>query len=405
VPVEYRAPRPDEMRAFQRATLVGFGGPTSAQSIDRVLERSLLKPEWLLAAFDGPEVVSTFGTIPLTMRWHGRDVGCGAVTTVTTRPTHRRQGHLRTLMTRAFGEMRAAGQPVAMLWASMAAIYQRFGYGVAYTRLRGGFDPRTVRFVDAVETPGRLRMIPVEEAAPVLARAYDRALPTRTLSFYRDAEVWDRTILSSWDPSTPPYLVAVYEEDGDPLGYLVYSVETTPYRVGPDQRLVVREFVWSSVAAHRALIQYLIGHDLAYEVLFWNLPTDDPLPLHVQEPRLLGLQAMDGTLVRLVDVAAALEARGYQCDGRLTFSIDDDLCPWNAGTWSLTVEGGRARVQRGDAAPGLCVTPRSLAILAAGGQTAWTLARAGLLAGDEATLAAATALFRGPYTPYCYEDF
>ena len=50
---------------------------------------------------------------------------------VGTLPEFRRRGLLRQVMTRAIGEQRDRGQALAMLWASMGAIYQRYGYGLA----------------------------------------------------------------------------------------------------------------------------------------------------------------------------------------------------------------------------------------------------------------------------------
>src|SRR3712207_9436470 len=47
-----------------------------------------------------------------------------------------RSGLLRQIMTRSFAEQRERGQAIAILWASMAAIYQRFGYGLAADGLR-----------------------------------------------------------------------------------------------------------------------------------------------------------------------------------------------------------------------------------------------------------------------------
>jgi predicted acetyltransferase len=126
----------------------------------------------------------------------------------------------------------------------------------------------------------------------------------------------------------------------------------------------------------------------------------------VQEPRLLDAQAQDGTLLRIVDVAAALEARGYDADGRLRFGLVDDICPWNTATWALTVDGGCGRMQRTDAEPEVTLTPRTLAILASGQRPAAELARAGLIPPAEPrVLAAAGDLFATAYAPYTIEGF
>jgi predicted acetyltransferase len=114
----------------------------------------------------------------------------------------------------------------------------------------------------------------------------------------------------------------------------------------------------------------------------------------------------DGTLVRIVDVQQALEGRGYNGDGRLTFALSDDLCPWNTGTWELSAEGGAGRVKRSGADPALCLTPRALAILASGHLLATTLVHAGIIpSADAQALRTADAIFRTAYAPFCPDGF
>src|SRR5262245_20373582 len=139
--VEYRPAEAGEMRQFALAGMLGFGGSTA----DAAVEQSMswpMRPQWTLCAFDDGEVAAKMGTFPFVMRWNGRDIACGGVSSVSTLPHHRRRGHLRELLTRAFAAMREQGQPVWMLWASMAAIYQRFGYGMGFTAYTFEFDPR-----------------------------------------------------------------------------------------------------------------------------------------------------------------------------------------------------------------------------------------------------------------------
>ncbi len=313
---------------------------------------------------------------------------------------------MRELMRRSFARMREQGQPVAMLWASMAAIYQRFGYGIAFTSHIARFDPRTLRFVDDIATPGRTRMVRSSEAAPLLAPVYERFAAPRTLMLKRTPHTWEIGILALHRQGAP-LLAVTYEEGGETLGYCIYEVEDQRRdEPGPDQRITVREFVWLTPAAHRALLRHLIGYDLAYEVRIWRVPADDPLFHHAQEPRLLRLHAEDGTLVRIVDLAAALAGRGYDADSRLRFAFVDDLCPWNTGVWELAVEHGCARVTPSQAEPELMLSPRALAIIAGGHQPASWLARGGIIpTAPSAVLDTADALFRTAYAPYCADHF
>ncbi len=405
--VIYRGHRPEEEHQRWWAHRAGFGDSTAdAEIARRMALPTSYQPAYTLVAEVDAAIAAQVTTLPFTMRWSGHDIACGGVTAVSTLPTHRRQGHVRELMCRSFARMRDQGQPVAMLWASMAAIYQRFGYGIAFTNRISRFDPRTLRFAASIATPGRTRMVRSSEAAPVLSPVYMRFAAPRTLMLHRTPHVWEMSILALHREGAP-LLVATYEEAGEVLGYCIYEVEDQRRdEPGPDQRITVREFVWLTPAAHRALIHHLIGYDLAFEVRIWRVPFDDPLFHHTQEPRLLRLHAEDGTLLRIVDVAAALAGRGYDADGRLRFALADELCPWNSGVWELAVEGGSARVTTCAAETKLTLTPRALAIIASGHQPASWLARGGMISGAGGqALATADALFRTSFAPFCADPF
>ena len=182
---EYRTARPEDMRAIMRAQSLGFGISTADAEIERGVATTLIRPEWRLCAFDDGEPVAQVVVVPTVMHWNGREIAASGVTDVFTLPTHRRRGHLRELMTRAYASMHDAGQSVTILEASMAAIYQRFGWAVVYTGLIHDFDPRHLRFVDEIPTTGRVRLVRREQARSVVEPAYRRIAAPRTLAFRR----------------------------------------------------------------------------------------------------------------------------------------------------------------------------------------------------------------------------
>ncbi|HTE84510.1 MAG TPA: GNAT family N-acetyltransferase, partial [Dehalococcoidia bacterium] len=165
---------------------LGFGQSTARTEVERDVADAFIRPEWTLCAFDDGVLASKMATLPLRVYWNTRVIPCGGVTAVTTLPSHRRRGHLRELMARSFCIMHDAGQPIAMLWASMAAIYQRFGYGMAFATHTCTFDARQLSFVEEVVHPGNLSIISNAEAAAVTSDAYERFAVRRTTALKRD---------------------------------------------------------------------------------------------------------------------------------------------------------------------------------------------------------------------------
>ena len=82
--------------------------------------------------------------------------------------------------------------------------------------------------------------------------------------------------------------------------------------------------------------------------------------------------------MRLLDVPAALAARGYAVDGRVVLDVvDDDLGGYGAGRFALEVDGGAAVCARTTADPDLRIGQRTLASMYLGGHRLRALEPAG----------------------------
>jgi predicted acetyltransferase len=122
------------------------------------------------------------------------------------------------------------------------------------------------------------------------------------------------------------------------------------------------------------------------------------------------MKLFDGLWLRILDVAAALEARTWGIGGNATGSVVLDLadayCPWNAGRWKLDVTGGRAEVTRTDAAADLALSANELGAMYLGGISASALAAAGRVTElNPSGLAAVDVLFATAVRPWCPQDF
>src|SRR5262249_18031978 len=143
------------------------------------------EPDWTLCAFDGAAPVAQMVTYPLVAGWNGRGLPCGAVAGPSTVPTSRPAGLLPEFPAPARAPLRGEGRPLAMLGASMAAIYHRFGFGIAFMRGTCEIDPRNLRFVEDVDTPGAVRLVRNTEALESVRAPYARFAGPRTMMVRR----------------------------------------------------------------------------------------------------------------------------------------------------------------------------------------------------------------------------
>ena len=122
---------PDEFDRFQLVDQHGFNeGPMSEGNRRLVLSR--FEFDRSLAAFDGGTPIGIAGAFSFRLSVPGSDLlPVAGVTWVSVLPTYRRRGVLSSIMRHQLADIRGRGEPLAVLWASEAAIYSRFGYGRA----------------------------------------------------------------------------------------------------------------------------------------------------------------------------------------------------------------------------------------------------------------------------------
>jgi predicted acetyltransferase len=322
------------------------------------------------------------------------------LTLVTVRPTHRRRGILRELMRAHLEDARHRGFPISGLWASDAPIYGRFGYGLAsYCDVLEIANANTLKL-----TPGELdRLEPIEEhtARALLPAIYARATSDRPGALRRNDVWWrERRFLETpWARAGASKRRHVVARRGDELvGYLVYRQRGKFTDGLPDGRLEINELLAVDARAEASLWQFALSVDLFPTVTWWNTPADSALPWLVHDMRRLKTRRADGLWLRIEDVPAALEARGYTSDGTLRLAVD-------GSTYELAVTDGCGQCTRTNAAAALELDTQALAPLYLGCTTATQLARADRVRGEPSALLLADRLFSSPVAPWCPEIF
>ncbi len=372
-------------------------------------EMSGTQPDWTTCAWVDGKMATTMGTFPFTVRLNGAPVHMGGVTAVGTLPQFRRKGLLRQVMGLGFNQMRERGQSIAILWASMSAIYQRFGYGSASSDVKYSFDPRFAGFALPQEPTGRVELMEKEDAYPVIKQIYIQYATPRNLHIHRSSILWDVGTLRPAKKDQPVYIGVYRNGDGEARGHIVYNTKSADSPdPGPDQVLNVKDFVYLDMDAFRGLWEYIRGHDLVGRVnIRGAFGEDDPARDLLMEPRMLNRKVNDGIWMRIVDVEKAIPQRPYGGRGALVFEIQGDtMCPWNEGAWEMETSGTVTEVHKSSRQPQLSMPINSLASLMSGHRSATALARIGLItAHDDRALPVADELFHTVYPPNCPNGF
>jgi predicted acetyltransferase len=164
------------------------------------------------------------------------------------------------------------------------------------------------------------------------------------------------------------------------------------------------QFVAASPTAYRNLFAYLSGMDAIDEVLLGERPIDEPARWLIADGRALTqTEVIDDLWLRILDLPAVLEARGYAAPGRLVLEVvDAEAGGFAAGRYVLDAdESGAATCTRTSETADLTVGQRTLASAYLGGHTVRALAVNGSV--DEHTphaLARLDAMLATPRPPF-----
>jgi predicted acetyltransferase len=400
VSLAYRIPQADELRSVLTTTYSAFGEELKDEDFER--NRAVMPPDRVLAAWDGSTPVGVTASWPFELTVPGGVMPAAGVTWVGVLPSHRRRGVLTELMRRQLDDVHERREPVAILWASEAPIYGRFGYGIAAPETSIDAERSAFRLRDATQGAGSVRLVTMEEAAEVFPRLYENRRRERPGLISRSEAWWRNYVLADpehWRNGASPKFYALLEVDGEPQGYALYRLKPKWEQGSPRGELRVNEAFAASPAATAELWRFLFGIDLVERVKHWRL--DPSLFLMVTDPRRLHVTVSEGLWLRIVDLEAALRARTYGNGTEVVLEVEDALFERNAGRWLVGSE-----VAKTDRDPDLALDVTDLASAYLGAFPFERLAAAGRARElRDGGLARATALFTTPIPPFCPEEF
>ncbi|MGC4109269.1 MAG: GNAT family N-acetyltransferase [Nocardioides sp.] len=332
-------------------------------------------------------------------RGAGRAVPVAGLTWVGVHPDQRRRGVLSAMMRHHFEQTRSEGVHLSVLHASEAGIYGRQGYGLASWELtveagRGTTFTAPHLEDEAAAITTRLATVDDDGMAERRRRVDLDMLETNVGTivgapeFYQDLSYVNDEERREGEPGR----VMLAVRDGRDIGYAVFRRKHKWPNSRPAAEVTVHG-LFGGPAARLALVRRLTDLDLSGSVTISGIAAGDPLLSWVQGPRGLGdVKPYDSLWVRLVDLPAALAARGYEADCDVTVEVSDDSAPWNAGRWRIRVEDGAADVTATDGDADLALPVTALGAAYLGGTNLAELARAGVV--DERRPGSARDLWR-----------
>jgi predicted acetyltransferase len=330
--LEIKPPQEDDRPAMARVVGLAFNYQANADNI---------KLKGKLCAFDGGTLVGTAGAHALGQWFGGRAVPCAGVAAVAVLPEHRGRGAASRLLVQLLHQERAQGRVVSTLYPANAPLYRKLGYEFA------GLRPQMVVPVADLPpgpTEGLREMrdedVPaLEECFSRFAAGHNGPVMATEPGFFTD------NALAHSGEGAHQRTVLVDGADG-PQGYASYFTDQQNFG---GYRLTCKHLVALGADGLRALLAYFRRFENSARTFAWYGPSGSPSMSLALGTNGFALESSAiRWMARLLDVPAALEARGYPpVDGEVTIEVDDPVMPGNRGPWLVRADGGRVRVTPG----------------------------------------------------------
>jgi predicted acetyltransferase len=303
--------------------------------------------------------------------------------------------------------VRERGEAAAVLFASEAGIYGRYGYGIATWSASFAIETTRTAFVRPAPAAGATELLDRDDAIPRIQAIQDVHRRSTPGSMALD-RAWLEAQL--WQPEderkSRPNTYAVHRnEAGEDDAFAVYRAKHDWSDGVPKLELSVEDLQALDPSAYAAIWRFLFEVDLVERVVAEHRPVDEPLLHLLVEPRRLQLRVRDGLFVRILDLPGAIAARGFAGDGRLVLDVADPFLPELEGRYAIAAAGGRGACTRSTDEPDLTCSVVELGAVYLGGTSFAELARAGRVREERpGAIARADAMFATDVAPWCSAD-
>jgi predicted acetyltransferase len=373
----------DDYESFMASSYSVFLQDLQKDEID--LTRKFTDLDRMFGFHDGTRWVATSGAFGKDVVLPGGVVApVAAVTAVTVSPSHRRRGLLTAMMRHQLDDIRTRGtEAIAMLFASEALIYGRFGYGMASADAVLSGQVRELTFRPEVDLgDGSVFETDAETLLNDGPAIYDQAIAALPGQMARPRPWWDMWIHDNDErrKDTGRIRFALHHEtDGIASGFAVYRPKVQWGDTGqPTSELHVQEVRATNHRAYARIWRYLLDMDLIRSATYHGAAVDEPLRYLVADQRALRCAVGDGIYVRLVDVPRALTLRRYAAPVDVVLDVSDEFCPWNTGRFRLRGAPDSAQCDVTTAPADIAISARDLGAIFLGGVSLAALANAGL---------------------------
>ena len=389
---QFADPNSDEAKAWAKAMSMGFNANEPSEEalaqLQRWMETARILATQVSAEDDRTGLpVATFGRFWAPANLGARTVQAAMITAVIVRTAFKRRGILRAMTELNLAQAGQAGAPLALLTASNAEIYGRFGFQPVVPEAAVEVNPgkfalkeSATKQIAGYHVDWVLRETLLEQAQELshLAHPGQRGSTLRNPGFPLE-HFYDE---ESGKIDAKLRGIVCYSPTGQACGYAIYTV------ADGDPVLWVKDMDFLEPRAEIALWDHLARVEGIKTIKLDTFSLESPLRLCLKDLRAVDIKSVFDLLwARVLDPVQCLEARSYSFAAhaaglRACFRVEDPL-GYAAGSLQVTLSSGGATVERleDDADVEAVLSVNALAELVYASSSVSNLEVAGLITG------------------------
>lgn len=398
--MEVREPSEDELVGAWHMLTRSFNFPRADEEKWLASIGPLERCRVAVAGSGADREVAAFSRVrPFGQFFGGRSVTMAGYSPVGVGPEFRGRGLASVITADHYPVLRERGEVIAGLYPATTRLYRGVGFELAAVWSDRRFPIRSLQTLApaaGVDTRRAKR-----DDIPAIQACYAAHARNHPGWLDRPDVWWNRILVEQWD-ERHVYVVDGGGGAGALDGYIIYRQSADPDRTFGYQ-INVTEVVADEVDVALALWRLVGSSASMVDTVTVLGPPEHPLLFLLREQDIKP-RAEIRYMLRVVDAPGAVAARGYPpISVTVDLELTDRYCDWNSGRWQLVINGGDGRLEKGGRGD-VTMSVNAFAAVYSGYASARTLARAGMLKGDDRHLGALDAAFSGP-TPWLCDFF
>jgi len=269
----------------------------------------------------------------------GRPISFAGIWAVATDPAYRKQGLIRELFIESFPRMRKEGAVLSILDPFYRAFYEKFDYALGEKRAKHVFTKEELRVGKANPKITYREAKAPEDVSKI--QEIEQSMSRFGSRFFTIGKVIESQIKRG--------NLFIFEKEGKPVGTTRFMFDSAH----PGYNLLVGDTKYTSDDVFPSIVELVSKYSVNTAKITWFTDFDVPVRHFFDSYSRTESHVIGSMMMRVIDFEPYCRSIAIPSEVTedITIKLDDELCPWNTGTFTLIPDEGSLEVERSKMEP------------------------------------------------------